>query len=71
MKNRIMEMYRDAVLRLAEAGEAAEETETGSQERDHFERVYGERHAYGRILKELYGVKGSELQRILDEIHRR
>ena len=64
-----MDMYKDAARRLDVACSAAEGKEQGSEERDLFERVYGERQAYSRILKELYGIKSSELQAVLDNIY--
>lgn len=69
MKEQIFEMYIDAAKRLDQALKAVIDTEQGSHERDYFEQVYGERQAYGRILKELCGVKPVELQKILDDIN--
>ena len=68
-KKRIMEMYITAAEHLKEAVKKIDGTEPGSEERDHAERLYGERQAYGRILKEIYGIPGVELQKILDSIH--
>ncbi|MGN0999708.1 MAG: hypothetical protein ACI4PO_09170 [Faecousia sp.] len=68
-KERILEMYTMAAKKLVEASHRIHGTEIGSEERDHAERLFGERQAYGRILKELYGVQGTELQSILDDIH--
>ena len=70
MKDKIMDMYKDAARRLDVACSAAEGKEQGSEERDLFERVYGERQAYSRILKELYGIEPSELQAVLDHIYK-
>ena len=68
-KERLMEMYRESALLLIEFGRLAIGTPQGSQERDRAEQIYGARQAYGRALKEIYGVKGSELQDILNDIH--
>lgn len=68
-KERILEMYTVAAQQLAEATRNLQGTEPGSEERDHAERLFGERQAYSRILKELYGVDGRELQKILDTIY--
>lgn len=69
MKERILQMYKEVARELDHAINAASGTEQGSQERDHAERLFGERQAYSRILKELYGVTGAELQAILDDIY--
>ena len=68
-KDRVLEMYTDAALRLGKALEDLKGTEPGSVERDRFEMIHGERQAYGRVLEEIFGVDGMELQGILDRIH--
>ncbi len=68
-KEIILGMYKDAARELEQTSRDFFWAEPDSEQRDHAERLYGERQAYGRILKELYGVKSSELQAILDEIY--
>lgn len=70
-KEQVLEMYKDATRRLDKAMNDIEWSERGTEERDIFERIYGERQAYGRILKEIFGVNPADLQRILDEYHTR
>lgn len=68
-KEQILAMYIETARQLDHAIKAAEGTEQGSQERDHTERLFGERRAYGRILQELYGIPQTSLQRVLDGIY--
>lgn len=65
----VLEMYKDATRRLDKAMEDIEWSERGTEARDIFERIYGERQGYGRILKEVFGFDPADLQRILDEYH--
>lgn len=68
-KEKVMEMYKDATERLDKALDQLQGTEEGSEARYLFVRIHGERQAYSRILKELHGVPGTELQDFLDEYH--
>lgn len=68
-KEIILGMYKDAARGLEQTSRDFLGAELDSEQRDHAERLYGERQAYGRILKELYGVKAAELQAVLDEIY--
>ncbi len=69
VREQVLAMYKDATQRLDEAMNDIEWSERGTEARDIFEMIYGERQAYGRILKEIFGVDPADLQRILDEYH--
>ena len=69
-RERILAMYIEAAERLHDATRCAEGTEQGSEERDRAERIYGERQAYGRILKELHGASVKDLQSVLDQVYK-
>ena len=71
VRDQVLAMYKDATQRLDKAMDDIKWSERGTPERDVFEMIYGERQAYGRILKELCGVDPADLQRILDEYHAR
>lgn len=68
-KEIILGMYKEAARELEQTSRDFFGVELDSEQRTHAERLYGERQAYGRILKELYSVKASDLQSILDEIY--
>lgn len=63
MKNRILKLYKEAAIQMKEAAEP------DSPEHQNFDFYYGQRAAYSRILKELYGVRKQELQQILNTVN--
>lgn len=72
-KERILEIYREAAkdaYKALEQSVDAEDTEESGMRRELFAEKYGRRQAYGRVLKEVFGVPKEELQRILDDINR-
>ena len=69
MEKKITEMFKKSANDLDRL--AAWAAKLGSEERDAFERVYGERQAYSRILVEMFGMTQSELQKILNDVHRK
>ena len=65
-KEKILGIYREAAKEAFEALATVEETEYN---RELFAEKYGRRQAYGRVLKDVFGVPQEELQRILDTIN--
>ncbi len=70
-KERLLEMYEDAARDTHQALAAAEGDDYDGPRRELFAEKYGRRQAYGRVLSELYGVTGAELQKILDRVQGR
>ena len=67
-KARILEMYKEAAVDCYKAMEKSAGAEYNSALRELFAEKYGRRQAYARILKEIFGVHRTEIQKILDEI---
>ena len=65
-KEKVIEMYKEAARDAYKALEVSKDSEYGSPERELFAEKYGRRQAYGRVLRELFGVQPEELQEILD-----
>lgn len=66
MKERIIEMYKEAAV---DVYKAMPRGEYGAEQREIFAEMYGRRQAYARVLEEVFGVPSYELQAILDELH--
>lgn len=67
-KAKVIEMFREAARDAYAAIVESQESGYGSPQRELFAEKYGRRQAYGRVLRELYGVQPEELQKILDEL---
>lgn len=67
-KEKVIEMYKKAAKDAYNALMVSKDTEYGSPQRELFAEKYGRRQAYARVLRELYGVRPEELQRILDDL---
>ncbi len=67
MKQRIIELYKEAAI---DVYKAIPRGEYGSEQREIFAEMYGRRQAYSRVLEEVFCVPPSELQMILDELHK-
>lgn len=67
-KEKVVEMYKKAAEDAIKALLVSKDTEYGSPQRELFAEKYGRRQAYARVLREVYGVRPEELQRILDDL---
>lgn len=67
-KDKVVEMYKKAAEDAIKVLLVSKDTEYGSHHRELFAEKYGRRQAYARVLRELYGVRPEELQRILDDL---
>lgn len=67
-KERVLAIYKEAAVDCYKALEKSAGTEYDSALRELFAEKYGRRQAYARILKEIFGVPRTEIQKILDEI---
>lgn len=67
-KDKIIAMYREAATEAYKSIARSKDSEYGSPQRELFAEKYGRRQAYGRVLREVYGVQPSELQKILDDL---
>ena len=68
-KEKVLEMYKEAAIGTLKTLKATEASEYDSNQRELFAEQYGRRQAFGRVLEEVYGVNGEELQRILDDLN--